>query len=79
MTKRQNENLDNCSKEQLINIIKQMYSNEFSISEILIDASKQHIDNDVALEKIRLHLYNNSFDFSISIPEQIKYFLKIRK
>lgn len=50
--------LSELSKEQLIYLIEQLYHSQFLISCVLVDESKQHIDSDKAIDKIREYMYH---------------------
>lgn len=44
------------SKEQLVFLIDLFYSSQFLVGEVLVDASKQHISPERALDKIREYM-----------------------
>lgn len=50
------ENLNACSKEQLIFLIDKYWSSTFDISEICVDESKSNISSTEALNRIRVKL-----------------------
>lgn len=58
MTKHEKQVLSELSKEQLIYLIEQMNHSRFLISCVLVDESKQHIDSDKAIDKIRGYMYD---------------------
>ena len=58
MTKHYKEVLNKLSKDQLIYLIEQLCRSQFLIGEVCVDESKQHVDSDEAVDKIRGYLYN---------------------
>lgn len=56
------ENLNACSKEQLIFLIDKYWNRMFNIGEICVDESKMHISSKKAVNKIR----DECFDFPFS-------------
>ena len=58
------ENLNACSKEQLIFLIDKYWSSMFNIGEICVDESKMHISSERAINKIREELRSLDFPFA---------------
>lgn len=58
MTKHKKQILSELSKEQLIYLIEQLYHSQSLISCVLVDESKNHIDSDKAMDKIRGYMYD---------------------
>lgn len=56
MSKIKDEILNNCSKEQLIFILKKYERALHLISELCVEESKQHIDSDKSVDEIRKKL-----------------------
>lgn len=56
------ENLNACSKEQLMFLIDKYWSSMFIISEVCVDESKMHISSKKAINEIR----DECFDFPFS-------------
>lgn len=52
------DNLNACSKEQLIFLIDKYYNSMCNISEICVSESKKHISSEKAVNKIREVLKN---------------------
>ena len=50
--------LNQLSKDQLIYLIENFQSSQFKIGETLVAESKQHIDSEKALNRIRSYMYN---------------------
>ena len=50
------ENLNECSKEQLIFLIEKYWSSEFNIDEICVNESKANISASEAVNRIRIML-----------------------
>lgn len=68
------ENLNACSKEQLIFLIDKYWSSMFNIGEICVDESKMHISSEKAINKIREELRSLDFPFS-SDSERLSAFI----
>lgn len=58
------ENLNACSKEQLIFLIDNYWNGMCIISEVCVDESKMHISSERAINKIREELRSLDFPFS---------------
>lgn len=58
-----NSSLILLSKEELIKIINLYYSCCFKIGETCVEESKEHIDSDEAIDKIRDYLRSVDFKF----------------
>lgn len=58
MTNIKKKVLSELSKEQLIYLIEQLVHSQFLIDCVLVDESKQHIDSDKAIDRIRKYMYN---------------------
>lgn len=58
------ENLNACTKEQLIFLIDKYRHSMFIIGEICVDKSKEHISSEKAVDKIIKELGNLNFPFS---------------
>lgn len=58
------ENLNACSKKQLIFLIDKYWSSMFNIGEICVDESKMHISSEKAMNKIREELRSLDFPFA---------------
>lgn len=58
------ENLNACSKEQLIFLIDKYWSSMFNIGETCVDESKMHISSEKAINKIREELRLLDFPFA---------------
>ena len=58
------ENLNACSKEQLIFLIDKYWNSMFKIGEICVNESKMHISSEKAINKIREELGLLEFPFS---------------
>ncbi len=58
------ENLNACSKEQLIFLIDKYWSSMFIISEVCVDESKMHISSEKAITEIREELGSLDFPFA---------------
>lgn len=50
------ENLDKLTKDDLIYLIREYDHTWFCIGEVLVDQSKQHINNEYAIDEIRDYL-----------------------
>ena len=57
------ENLKDCSKEQLIFLIDKYWNSMCIISEVCVDESKMHISSERAINKIREELRSLDFPF----------------
>lgn len=64
MTNQYKEMLKQLPKEQLIYLIEQLAHSQFLIGETCVEESKQHIDSDKAVDKIRSYIYHmpNAYD-----------------
>lgn len=51
------ENLNTLSKEQLLYLVERYHDSMRLISEICVEESKQHIESDRAVDKIRKEIY----------------------
>lgn len=58
------ENLNDCSKEQLIFLIDKYWNSMCIISEVCVDESKTHISSEKAVNKIREELRSLDFPFA---------------
>ena len=58
------ENLNACSKEQLIFLINKYWNSTCNIGEICVDESKMHISSEKAMNKIREELRSLDFPFA---------------
>lgn len=58
------ENLNACSKEQLIFLIDNYWNGMCIISEVCVNESKMHISSEKAINKIREELWSLDFPFS---------------
>lgn len=63
------ENLNACSKEQLIFLINKYWNSTCNIGEICVDESKMHISSEKAMNKIREEL--RSLDFLFACNSEI--------
>lgn len=68
------ENLNACSKEQLIFLIDKYWSSMCYIGEVCVDESKMHISSERAINKIREELRSLDFPFS-SDSERLSAFI----
>ena len=75
MTKHDKEILSQLSKEQLIYLIEQLNYSQFLISETCVDESKQHIDSNKAVDKIRSYIYNMP---SMYDAEELKAYIDMK-
>ena len=73
--KHDKETLSQLSKEQLIYLIEQLNHSQFLISETCVDESKQHIDSNKAVDKIRSYIYNMP---SMYDAEELKAYLDMK-
>ncbi len=65
MTNRAKKNLMSLSKEQLIQIISDLYHTNNLISEVCVCASKSEISTECAVERIRDYLWETTiYDFN---------------
>lgn len=75
MTKHDKETLSQLSKEQLIYLIEQLNHSQLLISETCVDESKQHIDSNKAVDKIRSYIYNMP---SMYDAEELKAYIDMK-
>jgi hypothetical protein len=75
MARLDKDTLNQLSKDQLIYLIENFQSSQFKIGEVLVDESKQHIDSDEAINRIRNHMYNVPSHYRIN---EFKAFLDLK-